>query len=241
MIRKHARAVALMAALVVGVAPAATAAESDGTSAVDELVRLNPGTTADEMRSAIAAEAKASGRTDQEVADATLAEARSESGQIGVRQNRVASSGGGADKSKRLGKARQGGDVFWYDSATDHVGLYTSAAYIVEAPGAGKVVRKLQAKSKKVPSKTYKMAVKVSQAKRNASAAWATTKRGKAYNLNFAFNKKVTASKYNCSQLVWAAYKAKAKVDLDSNGGTGVYPGNIRDSKKVSIYSKKQG
>lgn len=36
--------------------------------------------------------------------------------------------------------------------------------------------------------------------------------------MNFAFNKKVDATHYNCSQLVWAAWK-KQGFDLDRNGG----------------------
>jgi len=41
----------------------------------------------------------------------------------------------------------------------------------------------------------------------------------------------------NCSQLVWATYTIKAGIALDSNGGFGVYPDNIKDSSLTSTYS----
>ena len=35
---------------------------------------------------------------------------------------------------------------------------------------------------------------------------------------------------YNCSELVWKAYKKAASIDLDGNGGLGVYPNDIKNS-----------
>lgn len=46
--------------------------------------------------------------------------------------------------------------------------------------------------------------------------------RGKEYDINFAFNKNNT-NKLNCSALVWFAYD-HVNIDLDKNGGPGVYP-----------------
>lgn len=40
----------------------------------------------------------------------------------------------------------------------------------------------------------------------------------------------------NCSQLVWVAYMEAAGIDLDSNGGPGVYPYDIRDSSYTVTY-----
>ena len=82
-----------------------------------------------------------------------------------------------------------------------------------------------------------KQYVKTTTASRNKAAGHAYKKlRNKSYNLNFAFNKSTTSSKMNCSQLVWAAYKASTKIDLDGNGGPGVYPYNIKDSSKTKTY-----
>ena len=73
------------------------------------------------------------------------------------------------------------------------------------------------------------MDVKTSQTKRNKAGSYAYNKlRGKKYSANFAVNKKTGSAKMNCSQLVWAAYKASVKIDLDGNGGLGVYPYNTR-------------
>ncbi|KAB7789844.1 hypothetical protein [Bifidobacterium leontopitheci] len=40
----------------------------------------------------------------------------------------------------------------------------------------------------------------------------------------------------NCSQLAWASYYYTSKLDLDSNGGSGVYPKDIRDSQYTLTY-----
>ncbi len=58
----------------------------------------------------------------------------------------------------------------------------------------------------------------------------------KPYNIYFATNKKPYGKKMNCSQLVWAAYKNSAKVDLDGNGGPGVYPKDIVKSSKTKTW-----
>lgn len=65
----------------------------------------------------------------------------------------------------------------------------------------------------------------------------AYNKLGLPYNSNFAFNKTVRDSKYNCSQLVWASYMNAGNLNLDGNGGPGVYPTNIRDSPYTTTYA----
>lgn len=113
-----------------------------------------------------------------------------------------------------------------------HTGIYYSTRTIVEAPGTGKKSRSASAKTLPVGKGAVKQYVKTSQAKRTAAANYAYTNlRGKAYNVNFAFNKDRYGAKMNCSQLVWAAYIIKTRIDLDGNGGFGVCPYNIKDSK----------
>jgi uncharacterized protein YycO len=41
----------------------------------------------------------------------------------------------------------------------------------------------------------------------------------------------------NCSKLVWSAYKLKAKINLDDDGGTGVYPRDVRDAKETKFVT----
>ncbi|MBM7051690.1 YiiX/YebB-like N1pC/P60 family cysteine hydrolase [Rothia sp. ZJ1223] len=69
------------------------------------------------------------------------------------------------------------------------------------------------------------------------AANFALQQVGKPYNGVFFNNKKINASKYNCSQLVWAAYKSNdPNVDLDANGGPGVYPSDIANSSWTTWY-----
>lgn len=78
---------------------------------------------------------------------------------------------------------------------------------------------------------------------RKAVAAWALKQVGKPYDYVFSENKVNDVEgnlMFNCSELVWKAwrYNLKVAVDLDSNGGTGVYPNNIRDSKRTVKIAK---
>lgn len=43
-----------------------------------------------------------------------------------------------------------------------------------------------------------------------------------------------TTDYYNCSQLVWCAYKQTSNIDLDSNLGFGVYPSDIISSSSLT-------
>lgn len=40
---------------------------------------------------------------------------------------------------------------------------------------------------------------------------------------------------YNCAELVWKAFQRAENIDLDSNGGSAVYPNNIRNSSAVYV------
>lgn len=90
-----------------------------------------------------------------------------------------------------------------------------------------------------------KQTVTADPATRTAAAEWAISKTGEGYNspragyrYNFAFNKKIDGNSFNCSSLVWAAYMVAShgSIDLDKDGGPGVYPDDIRDSLLVSDY-----
>lgn len=90
-----------------------------------------------------------------------------------------------------------------------------------------------------------KQTVNASSTTRNAAAGWDLSKAGKdydspgaGYRYNFAFNKNVNGDSFNCSYLVWSAYMVASQndIDLDKNGGFGVYPSNARDSQFVEDY-----
>lgn len=80
--------------------------------------------------------------------------------------------------------------------------------------------------------------VKKTTAKQDAAAAsWCWKQAGKPYNYNF-FNTKCR-NKFYCSQLVYAAFLDKYKVNLNYKGGI-VYPADLlRDSSKTAITYKK--
>lgn len=79
--------------------------------------------------------------------------------------------------------------------------------------------------------------MKIDQVTKDSVADWANENLlGRPYNSNFAVNKFGSFSALNCSQLVWHAYDVAAGIDLDSNGGVGVYPYNIKDSEHTEIY-----
>lgn len=134
------------------------------------------------------------------------------------------------------------GDVFYSPSSTlggmvtfGHSGIYSEKDTIVEAPGSQYKVRSAKATGVKVISGAKVQYVNTSQANRNKAADLSKTFVGRAYNVNFALNKTKNGN-MNCSQVVWVSYKDGAGIDLDSNGGPGVYPSDIRDSKLTITY-----
>jgi len=148
-----------------------------------------------------------------------------------------------SSSSQKLGTAQRKGDIFTAPATTlwiqhGHTGIYYTTATIIEAPGLGQVVKKTSASSIYVDPGAHKLVVSTTQTKRNAAADWAATKLGYGYNIFFADNRNVDDDVYNCSQLVWAAYKKKAGLDIDSNGGSSVFPVDIRNSSLTTSYKQ---
>ena len=151
------------------------------------------------------------------------------------------------------------------DAAWNHVGLYTTATTIVEAmPEDGVQFWKYNdtgAHQYVVTNPLDKendsciLRVDTTDAKRKAAAEWPgkNVAAGTPYDYDFLDNKQdiylrevyyygvkmlqayPESDAYNCSELVWKAYKKAASVNLDSNGGLAVYPNNIKNSSKVSV------
>ncbi|SDJ91224.1 Permuted papain-like amidase enzyme, YaeF/YiiX, C92 family [Lentzea albidocapillata subsp. violacea] len=150
----------------------------------------------------------------------------------------TASSGGGGCTKKAVGNARNKGDIFHSNAAFNHVGIYYTTKTIVEAPGTGAKSKSVTASTLKKCGPIYKMYVDTKQANRDKAANHAYNKfRDLPYDKNFFDNKDNSNGKLNCSELVWKAYKHGAGIDLDSNGGEGVYPDNIKDHKKTVVYA----
>jgi uncharacterized protein YycO len=156
----------------------------------------------------------------------------------------IASSDDGACSTKKtVGNARNKGDIFHSYAQTavykhNHVGIYYTTKTIVEAPGRGTKSKSVTASTLKKCGPIYKMYVNAKQASRDKAANYAYNNyRGKDYDTNFAVNKGSDSTKLNCSELVWKAYKYAVSIELDSNGGPGVYPNNIKDDGSTVVYA----
>jgi uncharacterized protein YycO len=257
--KRFTRAVAIGATATALIAFGATSAHSDDVvdaATIAALVSFNPGATSDEMLAFIVDAADRHGVTPEEFALSSLAEAQASVEASGVPEQRGTAGGirlagnisgmsttESTSSSQKLGTAQRKGDIFTAPATTlwiqhGHTGIYYTTATIIEAPGMGQVVKKTSASSIYVDPGAHKLYVTTTQAKRNAAADWAATKLGYGYNLFFADNKNVEDDVYNCSQLVWAAYKKRAAVDIDANGGSSVYPVDIRNSSLTTSYKQ---
>ncbi|KFI65527.1 putative YycO [Bifidobacterium cuniculi] len=235
--------------LLMGNIPAAQATEYEALSTTDKIQQLlesNPGVTFEEMAEAAKITASEQGTDLDAVLDGALAEVEVEDRFLQGEQVQLQRlSGDGPKKAttaanRSIGTATYKGDVFYSPVSTagithGHSGLYTSKTSIIEAPGPGKKVIDHSWREVKVAAKSQKQYVKTTQSKRDAAVRQSRKYLGKPYNLNFNFNKRSGAA-VNCSQLVWLAYKEGAGIDLDSNGGTGVYPSDIMKSKWTVTY-----
>ena len=140
-------------------------------------------------------------------------------------------------------------DIIWTNNPLtpfNHVGIYTKKSQITEALGNGVCSRKT-GKQNEYPFEIYKVVTKnngnirYSEKQRSKVASWALGQVGKKYDTQWWNNKLNTRegnAKFNCSELVWKSWKFRAGVDLDSNGGNGVYPNDIRSLKRTKFVTK---
>ncbi len=173
-----------------------------------------------------------------QAADAIIEEVESE---INMYSGRSSGGGDARAAAVQLPSASKG-NVFFTDNSApyNHVGLYTASNKIVEAPGTGEVVHHElitdQSTYQSVSNNSQSCVMSVSGLSTSEAddvANWAIAKVDKEYDLDFLNNKKFTTAedeKYNCSELVWKAFKSEADINLDSNGGLAVYPNNIYNS-----------
>ncbi|WP_143180520.1 hypothetical protein [Bowdeniella nasicola] len=148
-------------------------------------------------------------------------------------------SGGGG--TRKLVNATQKGDIFYTPARTltynhAHVGIYNSTSTVVHAPGEGLSRQDKIGNVEVSRGSTRLMTVWTTQGKRNSAANYAYNHlRNRPYRINFAFNKTKNGA-INCSQLVWVAYHDGSGIDLDSDGGPGVYPHDILYSRSTHVY-----
>ncbi len=134
------------------------------------------------------------------------------------------------------------GNIFFTDNSMpyNHVGMYTASDAIIESmPDYGvhevAITDSTAWQECVADSHDQSCIMYVSGATENDIAQaieWARDYVGCEYDREFLNNKKNTDKenkKFNCSELVWKAYRygAPNEFDLDSNGGLAVYPNNI--------------
>lgn len=239
-------------------------AEEFADRRIQELLLVNPGLSEGELRQTLQERASELGiqydqmleRAHEDAREALavhLPEALPEGGQSG--QTRQApsltlnSSGGSTDDgyAVTLGCGYQG--FYTYSFARNagvnhgHNVLFVKACQAIHAPGPGRSLERIYrpyglwhkneypAHVRRVTGASYNMLDRAAAFAENRLAA------GAGCNSNFALNKEVWASNFNCSQLVWAAwmYASTNNVDLDSNGGFGVYPEDLWKSPLTVI------
>lgn len=202
---------------------------------IEKILPLYPEVSKAELLEEISQAAKILNQSEKEVAEQIYHELKEheQAQNIGI-----LSKGGGTtyplDPSSK-------GNIYFEPAGTfgiqhGHTGLYYSTSTLVESvPDDG--VRSVALVNKKVDAGARILAVKSEYATttdKNNAANWAYSRVGiDAYSYNFATNRLTSCiGDKNCSKLVWCAYNSV--VDLDKNGGLGVYPTDIRDSNKVS-------
>lgn len=147
-------------------------------------------------------------------------------------------------KKVKVGNSRYKGDIFHSYAKTvvphNHVGIFYTTKTVVEAPGPKSRSQARTAATLNKCGPVYKMYVKAKQATRDKAANYAYGElRGRFYDLDFNNNKVNGDLFLNCSELVWRAYKA-AGIELDANGGTGVYPNDIAIDSSTVAYSVRR-
>lgn len=208
------------------------------TTKTEQILSSMPGVTAEELTQSIKDTSASLGMSEDEVIDQILSEmnaAKDES----TNENPYGIMTLG---TYTLDAARNTGDMFFENSSTlfvnhGHVGIYHSRDTIIESwPGDG--VRTMSRFNKQVNSGSKIFTLNgVSQNIKNNAAIWAMSQVGCNYSFNFANNRNtpLTGDK-NCSKLVWAAYKSAGNLDIDTNGGIGVYPKDILNYSQSSVY-----
>ncbi|WP_282783113.1 MULTISPECIES: YiiX/YebB-like N1pC/P60 family cysteine hydrolase [unclassified Nocardia] len=150
------------------------------------------------------------------------------------------------------------GDVFFSDATSyrvanhGHNGIFvrndhtggTGDIWTVEAVNEELGVRLLKGDARKGVCRPIYLSVNTDNATRDAAAAFAEQQVGKGYNGNFLLTRtQVYDDSYNCSQLVWAAYKHASGGGLDISErypyqppNFGVYPIDILKSHNTRRF-----
>lgn len=136
------------------------------------------------------------------------------------------------------------GTILFIETSTfyNHVLIYGEEDVVVESvqPFSTVTIKKIYDNGLKLPgTKAYALELKESEnydkeIVMQEAANFAMEHTESYYDINFLNNKNGEYEELNCSELVWAAY-FEAGLDIDSNGGIGVYPNDIYNSNYFEV------
>lgn len=215
---------------------------ASANSDLDKVLKLQPNISEQELLQDVRKIASNTGQTEQSIINQIYNELKND--QKKGKDKELSHSGistyGASGGTVSVGSSTKG-NFYYTPSQTayldhGHVGMYYSSTTIVESvPSTG--VRTISTTARKVDSSGAKIkSVKTSTTNRNKAANWAKTQVGQPYSYYFATNRTTshTGAK-NCSKLIWSAYKLNGSLDLDVDGGLGVYPRDVRDAKDTTL------
>lgn len=209
------------------------------SSVVDDILMLQPDVSQEQLMADVESIVSNTGMTENEVLDQIYSELKNnqEKGMTeqAALQKKGNSTFGGSGGTVSVGSSTKG-NFYYTPSETayldhGHVGLYYASTTIVESvPSDG--VRQISTTARKVDSSgAVVKSVSTSTTNRNNAANWAYSQIGQSYSYNFATNRLTGHDgAKNCSKLIWSAYKLHGNLDLDVDGGLGVYPRDVRDA-----------
>lgn len=208
----------------------------------DEILSMQPDVTSEELLSSVSEISVNTGESKEIILEKLYQELKNNQDK-GIQESKSnipeKEVFGGSGGTVSVGSGTKG-NFYYTPSQTaylnhGHVGMYYNSTTIVESvPSDG--VRTISTTKRKVDSSgAIVKSVDTTKAKRNAAADWAYSQLGESYSYNFATNRSTghTGAK-NCSKLIWSAYKLKASIDLDVDGGLGVYPRDVRDASATT-------
>lgn len=201
---------------------------------VAEILSVNPGLSEAQLLADAQRYANRSGESVERVLIEVAATAH------GVAAARPHTRGGGGG-STPVPPGRNDGDIYFVPSGFTHVGLYSgNTLKVIEAPGLGQgPSHEIFASEKRLDRGARRLTTVRSADEQEAVVGYAREHLlGRRYNLDFLWNTYPLAEDdpVNCSQLVWNAYLHAADLDLDHDGGPGVYPVDIYRSGFTTEY-----
>lgn len=207
----------------------------------EEIAALQPGTTPEEVIQSAKQLAKQENVKTEAILKQFYQEITADKAEGDKIAKKSYSTMGGSSGSKKLPKSSKG-NIYYTNSYTayynhGHVGMYSAADKIVESvPGDG--VRQIAYNARDVEDNSIVQSVSVTSSQKTAAADWAVSKVGDAYSFNFINNRNTGHDgAKNCSKLLWSAFLLKAGIDVDSNGGAGVYPRDITSSSYTTTIA----